>query len=511
MLIRLLEFFSSEVGTNYYSFGIQLTLSITLLFYIYLGIKQKKLSFPHLFLSLVVVYLLQLVQNMSGSPSLLWLTAGGMDRLILFIQLFLVFLGLNEIKFNLIGLRYILPFILLLFLGIVAMMNLPIGEGGIGNFNFTPEAYYWSVGLLVFSVFAFLTPSGENEPFSWLKKAFFFLVGTGAVTDLIFVPFEGNHSGFIRLSMIIAFPLLMLIPNMIGFCLTTVNNQILDDFIGRIEKTTDQYFVLEAPGLPINDTEEIAINEIWPPEYASLLNEVKQPLSSILGYTDLLEKAESGELDALRLKYLERIRSAASSIEHRIDEINHLRSIELGRIKFVPSVIDLETILTEAIKHSEFLIKDKQVKTDVLIDLGGNKLIGDFNSLLLIFNIAVENAITATHQGGGVYINAIEDNTKEGHILISIKDEGEGIEPQDIAAVFDKRISTNDPLIKGIGDKGVGLSILKSLVEAIQGDITIHSKSGEGSTMLISLPLNLIGSFQPIEDTEELPPTENPL
>lgn len=508
MLIQLLKFFSSSLGTNYYSFGIQLTLFIAVLFYSYIAIKEHKLPSANVFFSLLIVYLLQLLQGVgSALPFREQFTSStflpALDRAIILLQLLWVYLALNQVVLRDIKIYLIVGFHAFVAVLFIQLSSLPLGEGGVGNFNFTDQAFYWSLAFILFSVVAVLSSTKKKNPFTVLNMAFFGIVCVGSFTDLLFVPFWGDYSGFMRVSLIIGFPLLMLLPHLVLSAENQIDEKVVRDFIQRIEQNTDSFFAQTASFSPVHEIEaEPEIASVWTADHASLLNEVKQPLSSILGYTDLLGREENGELGALQKKYIDRIRSAAGSIEHKIDEINHLREIEQGGIKFIPELIDLDGVLFKAIQRSEFLIKEKEISAETKIEVSEKKLIGDRNSLQTMLNIAIENAVTASRQAGTVVILAQEDPAIGGHIMLSVSDSGDGILESEMEHLFDKRISASDPLIKGIGDKGVGLSILRALVEAQHGTIKVESKPASGTTFIISLPMNIVGSFQPVSQNE---------
>jgi two-component system phosphate regulon sensor histidine kinase PhoR len=74
-------------------------------------------------------------------------------------------------------------------------------------------------------------------------------------------------------------------------------------------------------------------------------------------------------------------------------------------------------------------------------------------------------------------------------LLISVTDQGGGISKEDIPRIFNRRYKMENPLIQGIGDTGVGLSIVKSLVELHKGRVWVDSKEGIGSTFSVLIPL----------------------
>jgi two-component system phosphate regulon sensor histidine kinase PhoR len=103
----------------------------------------------------------------------------------------------------------------------------------------------------------------------------------------------------------------------------------------------------------------------------------------------------------------------------------------------------------------------------------------------------LENACIVTPEDGEIRLFArVERKENETNLLhISVTDQGGGIDKVDIPRVFNRRYKVDNPLIQGIGDTGVGLSIVKSLVELHKGRIWVDTSKGIGSTFSILIPL----------------------
>ena len=82
-----------------------------------------------------------------------------------------------------------------------------------------------------------------------------------------------------------------------------------------------------------------------------------------------------------------------------------------------------------------------------------------------------------------------EDREDLSYLLIQVEDTGGGIEPRDLQRVFSRRYRGDNPVVKGIGDTGVGLTIAKTLTEALDGRIWVHSEVGQGTTFSVLLPI----------------------
>ena len=519
MLIRLVEFFSSDLGTNYYSFGIQLTLFISLLAYVYFSIQNKKLPYAQAFIALGVIYALQLALGATQALSQILapfadVPAPLIDRSAILLQVLWVFPILNPA-----GSKRQL-WLLGLLSGIVGLVSwawpyLAASAWQAGNFNDSALAFYGSLSISVLAALLFLARSSSQNPFGTFRRIFYGFVFLAGMLDMVFIPFPGDYAGFIRIGMLITLPMLLAVPAFLQPAPAEINQEILKAFIKRIEQTTDDFIkeTLSAPVAPgptrmaseiglqpavIEDTQPTATVADWNEEHAALLNEVRQPLFSIIGYADLLGRETHGNLGEVQKKYLERIKSAASSIEYKVDEINRLREVEQGALRFIPELVELPAILTAAIVNFEATIEDKSLQVKQQVTSANPKLVTDRSSVLSIFNLALENAVVASRPTSEITVVIADAPDKPGFLQCTFTDSGEGLTADELPLVFQKRVAISDPLVSGLGDKGVGLSVLKAMVEGLHGEVSVRSTPKVGTSITVELPRNIAGSFQPI-------------
>ncbi len=521
MLISLVELFSTQLGTAYYAFAVQLTLSVALLAMVYLGIKTRALPSTFSTFSLVVVTLFQLaLGNLHPVLALLSQNLTTLyplyDRTLLLLQILWVFPVLNSIgKGFLLKTALILLTALLMMSPALMIRSFP-ALWQLGNFNFSDQAFYWSLAIFILAMVLFALGDPNQQPLTWLSRLFYLLVMAGAAADMVFIPFPGDHAGFVRLGLLMAIPLLLIVPPLVQPATREIDQTILRAFIRRIEETTDEFIeqniasgsispatikTLEVSTAASTATHMAAVpadTEDWTEEHTALLNEVKQPLFSIVGYADLLARQTHGTLDEVQKKYVDRIRAAASSIEHKVDEISRLREVELGTVRYIPELVDLEKVCDIAMAAYEASLRERSLEVVREINLTNTQLVADRTSIQSVINLALENAIGASKPNSKITLTANDSREVAGFLRLTIRDEGEGILPEDLPKVFEKRLSVSAPLITGVGDKGVGLNILRSLVVGMRGTVEVISSLGEGTSLVILLPRNIAGSFQPV-------------
>jgi signal transduction histidine kinase len=223
----------------------------------------------------------------------------------------------------------------------------------------------------------------------------------------------------------------------------------------------------------------------------SIAQEFRQPLASIIGYTDLLLGESVGLLGAVQRKFVERVKASTERLGILLNELVQVMSIDGGTVDQTVVSVDLKTVVDEALGNLAGQISEKNI--DMRVELPDRPVTVRVNqdALLQILENLLQNACLVDPADGWIRLLAIieQEENAPGYIHISVTDQGGGIEKMDIARVFLRRYKMENPLIQGIGDTGVGLSIVKSLVELNKGRVWVDSTGGVGATFSVLLPL----------------------
>lgn len=223
----------------------------------------------------------------------------------------------------------------------------------------------------------------------------------------------------------------------------------------------------------------------------SIAQEFRQPLSSILGYTDLLLGESVGLLGAVQRKFVERVKASAERCSILLNELVQVMSIDGGKVDQTTVSVELKPVLDEAAKNLAAQISEKNITLRIELPDNPPPIMVNKDALLQIMENLIENAYLITPSDGQIRLLArIEQHeSMQGYMHISVSDQGGGIEKTDVSRVFLRRYKMENPHIQGIGDMGVGLSIVKSLVELNKGRVWVESREGVGSTFSVLLPL----------------------
>lgn len=225
---------------------------------------------------------------------------------------------------------------------------------------------------------------------------------------------------------------------------------------------------------------------------ASISQELRQPMSSIVGYTDLLMGESVGILGALQRKFVERIKASTERIGCLVDDLIQVTNLETGRMEFKSDLIDLNLIIDNALAYTSTQIREKNITLRLDIPESAPQVQTDGDALQQIFIHLLQNATAATPAEGTITLRVqMQSESNQHFVAIQVTDTGGGIAADDIPRVFARRYRADRSLIQGLGDTGVGLSIAKAIVEAQGGRIWIETEAGSGTTFSILLPVLL--------------------
>lgn len=223
---------------------------------------------------------------------------------------------------------------------------------------------------------------------------------------------------------------------------------------------------------------------------ASISQELRQPLSSIVGYTDLLLGESVGILGALQRKFVERIKVSTERIRSLTDDMIQITTLANDLNELKPESVDLNAIIDNAMSYTSTQIREKNISLLLEVPKSVAFIHADREALQQILIHLLQNAGAATPFEGTIKLKVQTRNEDAmEYILIQVTDHGGGIASEDLPRVFTRLYRADNVLIQGVGDTGVGLSIAKTLTEAQHGRIWVESEPGVGATFSVLLPI----------------------
>jgi PAS domain S-box-containing protein len=228
-----------------------------------------------------------------------------------------------------------------------------------------------------------------------------------------------------------------------------------------------------------------AANGIKDEFLALLSHELRTPLTSILGWSNLLA---TGKLDDLATKRaLETIMRNARAQNRLIDDLLDISRIITGKLRLEVQPVALAPLIESVVEGVRPAAEARSIHLLTKLDVSINPISGDPERLQQVIWNLLTNAIKFTPKGGRVEVRF---ERTDSHIEINVQDTGQGIAPELLPYVFDRFRQSDSSSTRRHGGLGLGLSIVRQLIELHGGTVTATSPgAGEGATFKLILPL----------------------
>lgn len=229
---------------------------------------------------------------------------------------------------------------------------------------------------------------------------------------------------------------------------------------------------------------------------ASLSQELRTPMTSITGYTDLLLGESVGLIGEMQRKFLQRIKANIERMASMLNDLIGVTAIDAGQLEIHPTTVDMGEIIEDTIIGARAQLEEKELTLELNLPEQIPPVEADTDCAHQIMANLLGNATKCSPVGSTIEVSASIYDAKAGnpeetcYLKVSVRDSGGGIAPEDQGRVFDRFYQAESPLINGLGETGVGLAIVKSLVEAHGGRVWVESEMGVGSTFRFLLPIS---------------------
>lgn len=213
-----------------------------------------------------------------------------------------------------------------------------------------------------------------------------------------------------------------------------------------------------------------------------LAHDIKTPLTSIIGYLNLIEESPDLSVEN-RAKYVNITLEKAYRLEELINEFFEITRYSLQSIELDKTTIDLNLMLNQIL--DEFFPQFEEKNLSLVKSVPDNiKFQGDSQKVARVFNNIIKNAVIYSHNGKEITVSALQN---DGQIEVNIKNSGEDIPTERLDAIFEKFYRLDKSRTSNKGGSGLGLAIAKEIVEAHDGKISAKCVDGE-TTFTVVLP-----------------------
>jgi two-component system sensor histidine kinase BarA len=235
---------------------------------------------------------------------------------------------------------------------------------------------------------------------------------------------------------------------------------------------------------------------------ATVSHELRTPLTSIIGYSEMLESGIAGEIVGEQLEFIQIIREKGEHLLQLITSLLDLGKLEQGSIRLERSPVDVTWLLDDVQKTFVPRAQKRGVKMEIAVAPGLRKMSGDVVRLRQVMFNLVENAVKFSPDNGIITLSArsvelLDESDSAGAVLmaetipaveIRIRDAGAGMPKEELPKIFDAFYQVDSSSTRQHGGAGLGLSIVKRIVEAHGGTISVDSAPGDGTVFTVVIP-----------------------
>jgi signal transduction histidine kinase len=227
---------------------------------------------------------------------------------------------------------------------------------------------------------------------------------------------------------------------------------------------------------------------------ANVSYELRSPLTSISGFADMLRQEYFGALTEKQREYVEGIAQSSGQLIHIISDILDLASIEAGYLALEIKEFDIQKMIQSVLALMVERIKEEQIEVRVEVDDTIGMMRGDETRIRQIMFHLMSNAVKYSPSQTVVTVGA---RREDDGVYLWVKDQGQGIEPEEQERIFDKFYRGRDGARKS--GTGLGLSMVRSFIGLHGGRVVLDSMLGKGTTFTCVIPYNPSAQL-PVED-----------
>ncbi|MEL6354198.1 MAG: ATP-binding protein [Cyanobacteria bacterium J06627_28] len=239
---------------------------------------------------------------------------------------------------------------------------------------------------------------------------------------------------------------------------------------------------------------------------ATMSHELRTPLNAIIGFSQILLSQVKGVLSKPQINMLERLLANGRNLLELINDILAFSKLEAGRLEIVPTRMDLSQLVQQTAEELKSLATQKSLQLEVEIQLSESTIINDPIRLRQILVNLLSNAIKFTDQGR-VHVHVIDehvDSAEDRQIVLAVSDTGCGMSHEHQQHIFDPFHQADQKVSRKHAGTGLGLAITHSLVNMMNGSISLESEMEKGTTFRVQLPAQVVMENSTAEDSERL-------
>ncbi len=221
----------------------------------------------------------------------------------------------------------------------------------------------------------------------------------------------------------------------------------------------------------------------------AMVQELRTPMTSISGYIDLLLGESAGILGEMQRKFLQRVATNIQRLNDLLENLVQITQLDTGRYVFEPVPVDVVGLIEDAITSASIQFREKSLTVNLNLQDDLPHIHIDQDAMQQVINQLLANAYLVSPPHAQLRVSAERRDMPDDSLYVTVTDRGGGISEEDRSRVFARKYRADNPLIEGLGDTGVGLSIARALVVALGGKMWLESEDNVGTTFAFTVPI----------------------
>lgn len=231
-----------------------------------------------------------------------------------------------------------------------------------------------------------------------------------------------------------------------------------------------------------------SLNRLKSDFIATISHELRTPLHIIMGYNNLLLDGEFGDLAAEQRNILQRIDHSARELSAIVNATLDVNRLDAGRLPLVIAKTNLAELIEDLKQETESERADSPLTFSWCVPPTVPPIFTDPVKLKVVLKNLLSNAMKFTESGGVT----IAVTPRQESVEISVTDTGVGVKPEALHIIFEPFRQAESPMTRHHGGVGLGLYVVRRMLELLEGSIAVESAPGKGSTFRVTLPLTIV-------------------
>lgn len=219
---------------------------------------------------------------------------------------------------------------------------------------------------------------------------------------------------------------------------------------------------------------------------STVSHELRTPLTSVIGYLEFLEDRIGGPLTVQQSEFVNYMKEGSSQLAELIDALLDSHQIEAGAFEVKHEEVDLVQTLDRIANTLRSLLDKKAIRLEIALEPERPVVWADARRVIQVLNNLIGNALKFTEPGGVI---RLESHLEGDRLRLAIIDSGIGIPASQLAHIFEPFFQVDSGLVRQHSGSGLGLSIVRSMVQAMGGQVGVESHEGKGSVFWFTLPV----------------------